>query len=62
MLAIEIDGDTHDNEEVMVKDKQRQKHLESYGVTFIHFSDKEVKHNPEKIGEYIKDWIELNLK
>ena len=36
-LAIEIDGNTHDyNYE---NDEQRQKKLESLGITFIRFSD-----------------------
>lgn len=33
-LAIEIDGQSHENEEVAVNDTKRQKRLESLGVQF----------------------------
>ena len=42
-LAIEIDGSTHDyNFDI---DKYRQKKLESLGISFIRFSDNDVKRN-----------------
>ncbi len=41
MLAIEIDGDSHDFK--YDYDANRQGRLEEYGVTFIRFSDGEVK-------------------
>ena len=40
-LAIEIDGDSHDERQLV--DDKRQKRLESFGVTFIRFSDLAVK-------------------
>src|SRR5262249_55014309 len=44
MLAIEIDGASHDDfEDVKVKDEKRQRRLEALGVRFIRFHDLEVK-------------------
>jgi very-short-patch-repair endonuclease len=37
LLALEIDGITHQDEEVIYKDKTRQAELESMGVCFIRF-------------------------
>ena len=44
MLAIEIDGNSHDHfEEVKVKDEKRQGRIEELGVRFIRFQDHEIK-------------------
>ena len=40
LLALEIDGITHQDERVMYKDKVRQLELEAMGVIFIRFWDK----------------------
>ena len=56
MLAIEIDGITHN--EKMDKDTIRQKKIESLGVSFLRFTDDEVKKNPEGVALFIKKWIE----
>jgi len=45
MLAIEIDGMSHNNEEAFLKDEIRQKKLESLGVRFLRFSEAEVKYD-----------------
>jgi very-short-patch-repair endonuclease len=45
MLAIEIDGMSHNHEEAFAKDELRQEKLESFGVTFIRFSEADVKHD-----------------
>jgi len=42
-LAIEIDGNTHDYN--FDYDELRQKQLESLGISFIRFSDRDVKRN-----------------
>ncbi|HET8866164.1 MAG TPA: endonuclease domain-containing protein [Gracilimonas sp.] len=49
MLAIEIDGITHDNPQSDASDKERQQILETYGVKFIRIPDKEVKRNLDGI-------------
>jgi very-short-patch-repair endonuclease len=45
MLAIEVDGSSHDNPQKFELDKQRQKRLEAFGVKFLRFTDNEVKDN-----------------
>jgi len=43
LLVIEIDGQSHNNEEATAKDDIRQKRLESFGIRFIRFSEEEIK-------------------
>nr|WP_082856066.1 endonuclease domain-containing protein [Mucilaginibacter sp. L294] len=45
MLAIEIDGISHDHKEAFNKDELRQQKLESFGITFIRFSEADVKYD-----------------
>ena len=42
-LAIEVDGNIHDFR--YIEDTQRQAEIEKYGVTFIRFTNKEIKYN-----------------
>ena len=42
-LVIEIDGSSHDHN--YLNDAKRQKELEVYGVTFLRFSNEDVKKN-----------------
>ncbi|MEX2477171.1 MAG: endonuclease domain-containing protein [Gracilimonas sp.] len=49
MLAIEIDGSSHDNPTRKALDEERQKILEGYGVQFIRISDLEVKKNMDGV-------------
>ena len=60
MLAIEVDGDSHINEDVKVNDIIRQKRLEGLGVRFLRFNDMDVKHNIDAVIEEIKHWIREN--
>ncbi|MDB4924924.1 MAG: hypothetical protein JWR23_980 [Mucilaginibacter sp.] len=43
MLAIEIDGMSHNNEEAFAKDEVRQIKLERFGIKFIRFTEAEMK-------------------
>jgi very-short-patch-repair endonuclease len=45
MLAIEIDGMSHNYEEAFAKDEIRQRRLESLGVRFIRFSEGDMKYH-----------------
>ena len=49
MLAIEVDGISHNNEEAFRKDEVRQARLESFGITFLRFSEAEVKYDMENV-------------
>ena len=59
-MAIEIDGKSHDYEDIIQKDKTRQNKLESLGVKFLRFSDKQVKTNLSNVILEIEYWIEQN--
>jgi very-short-patch-repair endonuclease len=52
MLVIEIDGDSHDYR--CKEDQRRQKRLESLGITFLRFSDVDVKRNMEGVLQSIE--------
>ncbi len=59
MLAIEIDGITHNG--MKEDDYIRQYKLEKLGIKCIRFSDMEVRKNPEKVVNSIRDWIKNNI-
>ncbi len=54
-LAIEIDGVTHDSK--TEKDERRQQELEQRGITFLRFSEGEVRSNLDSVLREIKEWI-----
>ena len=61
MLAIEVDGSSHDHEEAIksdIKRQKRQKRLESLGVNFLRFDDLEVKKEIGNVLGTIEMWIE----
>jgi very-short-patch-repair endonuclease len=49
MLAIEIDGISHNDELVAINDDIRQQRLENLGVNVIRFSEQEVKYDMENV-------------
>ena len=55
MLAIEIDGDSHDDKGGY--DEARQQRLESLGVRFLRFDDLDIKRNMEGVLSEIENWI-----
>ncbi|MFY0687473.1 MAG: DUF559 domain-containing protein [Cyclobacteriaceae bacterium] len=57
-LAIEIDGESHDHEDRVVKDRVRQKRLESLGVRFLRFDDLEVKQDVKWVVNEILEEVE----
>ncbi|HAH39084.1 MAG TPA: DNA methylase [Algoriphagus sp.] len=63
-LVIEIDGDSHFDEESVISDQKRQKILESLELNFLRFSDVEIKRSMpsvlEEINAYIDDWEDKN--
>jgi len=54
-LAIEIDGDSHNQN--YKYDLDRQAELEQYGVQFLRFDDKEVKKDMRNVLKTIEHWI-----
>jgi very-short-patch-repair endonuclease len=55
MLAIEIDGRTHNYKSE--EDRKRQTKLESLGVRFLRFNDLDIKKNMNGVLNVIGDWI-----
>jgi very-short-patch-repair endonuclease len=55
MLAIEIDGDTHNYK--IEEDIMRQGRLESLGIRYLRFTDKDIKQNIEGVVTTIENWI-----
>ena len=58
-LAIEVDGSSHDMK--VEGDKFRQRQLESLGITFLRFTEKEVRKNMESVLRAIKEKTSLHL-
>ena len=60
-LVVEVDGESHLDEEVIKYDKRRQKYLENKGLVFIRFVSAEVFGDPNQVGDQIfKKCEELN--
>ena len=62
MLAIEVDDGMHDHPEVSVNDLDRQQELESYGIQFLRFENKEIKRDIDSVIQVIENWINNNTK
>ncbi|MCK5059044.1 MAG: endonuclease domain-containing protein [Candidatus Aminicenantes bacterium] len=58
MLAIELDGESHDDKFEI--DIYRQMRLENIGVHFLRFTDLEIKTNIEGVLQRISDWIKAH--
>jgi len=57
-LAVEIDGITHEDEDILLKDKIRQEELETFGVVFLRFDALRVVNKVEAVVREIRVWIE----
>ena len=55
-LVIEIDGDSH--LENVDADIIRQKKIESLSISFLRFSDNEIKRNLDDVIQTISNWID----
>lgn len=58
-LTIEIDGDSHFTDDAMLSDQKRQEVIQSYGIQFLRFTNKEICNNLEGIIAGIGDRIQL---
>nr|WP_238553701.1 endonuclease domain-containing protein [Fortiea contorta] len=56
-LAIEIDGDSHYQDEVLEYDRDRQAFLESKGTRFLRFTNQEVYQNIDGAVDKIREVI-----
>ena len=55
MLAIEVDDESHEFK--VMYDKRRQKKLESFGISFMRFTEEEVKYKMDIVIRTIQNWI-----
>ncbi len=59
-LVIEIDGDSHFNDQSIIDDTKRDQYLSSLGLSVLRFTNKQVNENVSGVFEYILRWIEDN--
>jgi very-short-patch-repair endonuclease len=59
-LAIEIDGSSHIGKEDY--DRERQNIIEKYGISFLRFTNNDVKNNLDGVIATIIKWIKENPK
>lgn len=63
-LAIEVDGDSHFVEDAENRDIERQTIIETFGITFLRFTNKEIYENVDgvldKIMEYMPKLLPLS--
>ena len=57
-LAIELDGSSHDTNEVEIYDKKREEVIKTFGIMFLRFRNEEIYINLEKVLDNIKMNIE----
>jgi len=56
-LAIEIDGDSHFLEGADIRDRERQTAIESFGITFLRFTNREILGGLESVLEKIMEHL-----
>ena len=62
MLAIEVDGSSHDHPYRIKKDKQRQERLESFGVRFVRIRNREVLNNMDGVLRFLQHHVDELVK
>ena len=56
-LAIEVDGPTHVNSDIEIYDEERQKHLETFGISFLRIDNSEIYENIDSVLTLINEKI-----
>ena len=59
-LAIEIDGESHDDQDRKIYDQQRQKQIENLGIRFLRFSNWQVYENLTGVIEEIVNCLKTS--
>ena len=60
-LVLEVDGSIHEKEEVKQNDIERQQQLEQQGLTFLRFTNNEIKLQPEKVIQKIEKYLQSKI-
>jgi len=58
MLAIELDGNTHDHPDVQINDEKREQRLNELGINVLRFRDDEVSDDQEHVLKAVETYIE----
>ncbi len=58
MLAIEVDGCSHDTPDKIAYDRVRQKRLEGYGVHFVRIRDRDVKFHIDGVLQLLQSKVD----
>ena len=61
-LAVEVDGESHNNPEQIEYDIKQQKYLESFNIIFVRIKDEDLIGNPNQAFMKIEDAIKLREK
>ena len=56
-LVIELDGSQHYDEEGLIKDTERTKALNNYGISVLRFTNREINDKFEAVCGYINEFI-----
>lgn len=59
-LAVELDGEIHLDKDVIEHDRERDKHLKSFGIKILRIKNEVVINHIDKALELIKKNIEIN--
>jgi very-short-patch-repair endonuclease len=57
MLVIELDGKSHDSEEAVKKDEEKDRALQKLGFTVMRIRDEDVMKNLDSVALSIETWI-----
>ncbi len=60
-LAIEVDGDSHFVEGADMSDRERQTIIESFGINFLRFTNREIYENINGVMNKILEYIRIHL-
>lgn len=60
LLIIEVDGITHQSDEAIIKDNNRDEKLREIGFTVLRFNSWEVLNRSIDVFIFIREWIEKN--
>ena len=58
MLVIEVDGFTHEEEEAVARDRERDDALQAVGFTVLRFSNSEVLSRIAEVSGIVLEWVE----
>jgi very-short-patch-repair endonuclease len=61
-LAIEVDGDSHFSQESEVCDRERQRFIESFKISFLRFTNKDIYENLDGVLATIKTRMEVKFQ